>query len=267
VNDERAVGGESTEISERAEESGSTEGFERVVYAESTEIEERVATNESTVRRERAEPEESIVHHKRVGRNESIGRLEFISRLERNSGIFRDELRTEYEKFRHRSIQLPPHVMAAALSSRSLFYDFSALGSEATPFWINFLQLSISHSAVKDIHFTVSRSVVDGTQRAGGIQIFNEFDLAKAEGDPASAASGTSAEESQMPLTPSTVSSSMDSYAFERIMARIGAVEQRLGSVIEANNRKVAVIWITIASLVLLFGGTALTYLVYTKWL
>jgi hypothetical protein len=197
---------------------------------------------------------------------------EFISRLERSSGVFSDVLRAEYENISNKLVQLPPHIAAAKLSSSFLFYDFSRLSIGADTFFINFLQASRSHSALGDIYLTTSKSVVEGTYRAGGIPIFNEFDLARRElgnpdfPNPQSVHSLN--EEPSMPLGPNTTSRSVDAYAFERVMAKIGAIEQRLGGLIRARNsdRKIVFIWITVTSfLAAVIAGSILTYLAYKK--
>jgi hypothetical protein len=120
--------------------------------------------------------------------------------------------------------------------------------------------------------------VVEGTQRVGALQILNEFDLARMElGGPASGLRGRSGpavsasliEEPLMPAGPNSVSSSIDAYAFERVMAKIGAIEQQLGS--KANRGDVRKIGFIFAIMTLLsaalVAGAMLTYLMYVKGL
>jgi hypothetical protein len=177
---------------------------------------------------------------------------EFISRLDASGDIFRNALEAKYYEISNKVDRLPRHIAVAKPSSDPLFYDFSTLGPGADTFFVNFLQASISHSAAGDIYMTTSKNVVEGTRSAGGMQILNEFDLVRREwGDVSSRSSqsvGALTEEPSMPLGSNTTSRSADAYAFDRMMAKIGAIEQRLGGVIEAHNsdRKIGYIWIAV---------------------
>jgi hypothetical protein len=195
---------------------------------------------------------------------------EFVSRLERSQGIFRYELAAEFDNFRKSLIQLPVHITTAKLSSNSLFYDFSQLGCSAEAFLLDFLQLSIAHSAVGDMYLTTSKPVAEATQRGGSIPILNEFDLAMTElGYPISSPSRrlhSSAEEPTMAVGPTVLPSSKDSYALDRVMTRIGSIEQQVAKVANANRRNVAFIWMTIGALVAIMAGISLSRFFAANW-
>jgi hypothetical protein len=53
---------------------------------------------------------------------------EFVSRLDKSCGIFRDELKAECDNiYNNQPVPLPPYIAPAGLLSNSLFYDFSRL--------------------------------------------------------------------------------------------------------------------------------------------